>query len=75
MSPGYVFTERNAEAAAADAEAVGVMAGQFAAWAPQFKRPLTGEESISAMLKVLGEKTVEKDGGKFVSHKGNQEWL
>ena len=76
MSPGYVSTERNAEAAGADAEAVGVLAGQFAAYAPSFKRPLTPVESIGQMLKVLAEKIVENGGGgAFVSHLGTQQWL
>lgn len=76
ISPGYVSTERNAEAASSDGQAAGVMAGQFAMYAPDFKRPLTVKESIEDILKVLGEKNVENgDGGAFVSHLGTQQWL
>jgi len=48
----------------------------FAAYAPNFERPATAEESVASVLKVLDEKSVEKgDGGRFVSHYGNQQWL
>ncbi|TAQ90953.1 hypothetical protein B7494_g712 [Chlorociboria aeruginascens] len=50
ISPGFIQTERNAAAAAANQEGVAEMVGKFAAYAPQFKRPLTGEESASAVV-------------------------
>lgn len=52
------------------------MGMKFAKWAPQFTGPLTPEQSIAAVLKVINEKSVENgDGGSFISHWGNKEWL
>jgi NAD(P)-dependent dehydrogenase (short-subunit alcohol dehydrogenase family) len=76
ISPGYVATERNGEAAAGDQEQVMELGKKFAAYAPHFTRPLTTEESVSAIIRVIGEKSVENgDGGTFISHLGNKQWL
>lgn len=76
ISPGVVSTERNQEAATANADSIGAMVHQFAKYAPSFKRLLTTEESVTAMVRVLFEKSVVNgDGGAFVSHLGTQEWL
>ena len=49
---------------------------KFAAYAPHFTRPLTTEESVSSILSVIDQKGVAAgDGGRFVSHLGNQQWL
>ena len=49
---------------------------KFVAYAPHFTKPLTPEESITAVVKVIGEKSLENgDGGSFVSHLGNKQWL
>lgn len=40
-----------------------------------FAGPITAQESIDLMLKVVEQATVEKDGGKFVSQFGNNIWL
>lgn len=49
---------------------------KFAAYAHHFKRPLTTEESVSAIIKVIDEKSVKDgDGGSFISHLGNKQWL
>ena len=42
--------------------------------APDFKGPLTPEESVTAVLKVFNNATID-DSGSFVSHKGNKEWV
>jgi len=48
----------------------------FAKYAPHFERPLTVEESVNAVLSVIASKSLEAgDGGAFVSHLGNQQWL
>jgi hypothetical protein len=76
VSPGFVMTEQNVEAAQKDPEKAMAMGATFAAYAPNFERPATAEESVASVLKVLDEKSVEKgDGGRFVSHYGNQQWL
>lgn len=52
------------------------MGKKFAEWAPHFTGPLTPEQSIDAVLTVIDEKSVENgDGGSFISHWGNKEWL
>lgn len=49
---------------------------KFAAYAPHFKGPMAPEESVNAVLKVVDNASFEKgDGGKYLSHKGNKEWL
>lgn len=41
---------------------------------PELTGPITPEESVIAMRKVIKEITIE-DTGAFISHKGNKEWL
>lgn len=69
-------TERNAEAAEAGGEKAMEMGMKFAVYAPHFTRPLTSEESVDAVLGIIASKSVEKgDGGAFISHLGNKQWL
>jgi NAD(P)-dependent dehydrogenase (short-subunit alcohol dehydrogenase family) len=42
---------------------------------PQWEGPLTPLQSAEAVLKVVKEFTAEKNGGAFVSHHGDQNWL
>jgi hypothetical protein len=42
------------------------MRDKFASYAPHFTRPLTPEESVTAMLKVVEESNVNRDGGKVI---------
>jgi hypothetical protein len=52
------------------------MGMKFATYAPHFTRMLTTEESINAVMNVIDQKSVVAgDGGKFISHLGNQQWL
>lgn len=52
------------------------MGKKFATYAPHFTRPLTPEESVTAVVQVINEKSVENgDGGSFISHLGNRQWL
>lgn len=41
---------------------------------PDFKGPVTPEESVKAVLHVVNEATL-KDTGAFISHHGNKEWV
>jgi len=76
LSPGFVMTEYNVGAAASNPEGVAELGKKLASIAPHFKGPITAEESITAMLKVIGESSVEKgQGGAFISHFGNKQWL
>jgi NAD(P)-dependent dehydrogenase (short-subunit alcohol dehydrogenase family) len=49
---------------------------KFAKYAPHFTGPITPEESVKAVLKVIDNASIEKgDGGAFISHLGNKQWL
>lgn len=53
-----------------------VQLAKFQAYAPNWKGPITPQESVSAVLKVIDNASFQKgDGGKYLSHKGNKEWL
>lgn len=53
-----------------------MLGDKLALYAPHFKRALTPEESVAAMLGVIEEKSVEKgDSGTFISHLGTKQWL
>ncbi|KAJ5535583.1 hypothetical protein N7513_008769 [Penicillium frequentans] len=77
ISPGYVSTERNkVEAAPEDAEKAAMLVGKFVDYAPHFQRPLTPEESVNALLSVMHKASIANgDGGAFISHLGNKQWL
>lgn len=48
----------------------------FAEYAPHFKGASTTEAAVKDILSVMEKSTVENgDGGSFVSHYGNQQWL
>lgn len=54
----------------------GQMLQQFKAYAPNFTKPITPEESVTAVLSVLHNSSIEAgNGGAFVSHYGNKQWL
>ncbi|KAL4861782.1 hypothetical protein BDV12DRAFT_207768 [Aspergillus spectabilis] len=42
---------------------------------PSFKGPRATEDSVRDVLSVIERSTVEKDGGAFISHRGDQQWL
>jgi len=75
LSPGLVDTSEGkpmSEQAVQGAQAMGAL---FQAYAPDFKGPISPERSVEMCLEVIGRATVEKDGGGFVSHFGNKQWL
>ena len=75
LSPGLVDTSEGkpmSEQAIQGAQAMGAL---FQQYAPDFKGPITTEQSVEMCLKVIEDATVEKDGGAFVSHFGNKQWL
>lgn len=75
LSPGLVDTSEGkpmSEQAIQGAQAMGAM---FQEYAPDFKGPITPEQSVEMCLKVIEDATVETYGGAFVSHFGNKQWL
>ncbi|KAL8916072.1 MAG: hypothetical protein Q9208_008726 [Pyrenodesmia sp. 3 TL-2023] len=56
----------------------GMMAlgAKFAAYAPHFTAPIQPDESARQVLKLFKNASLEKgDGGSFISHLGNKQWL
>lgn len=60
----------------AQLETIGKMLMSFQKYAPDFKGPSAPEDSVRDMLKVIEWVSLENgDGGAYLSHKGNQQWL
>lgn len=57
-----------------DSEESQAMSRSFAKVAPDFKGPITPEQSVKMQLEVLNRWTVENTGA-FVSHFGTKQWL
>jgi len=52
------------------------MIAQFADYAPDFKGPITPQESVQQILKVIDNSSPNSGaGGSFVSHLGTKQWL
>ncbi len=65
-------------ALATDAGLEGVMdmMRKFSEYAPSFKGPISPEESVEKVLAVINKASVANgDGGSFVSHFGNKQWI
>ncbi|RYP50201.1 hypothetical protein DL768_004222 [Monosporascus sp. mg162] len=78
ISPGLVDTGKVNPADLPEQKRKGAMAmvAKFAEVAPHFKGPITPEESVRSVLAVIENASVENgDGGSFVSHFGNKQWL
>ncbi|KAI1207831.1 NAD(P)-binding protein [Annulohypoxylon truncatum] len=78
ISPGVVATGLNDTTKLTEKEkrGFGEMVRKFSEYAPQWKGPITPEESVRHILGVVNNASVERgDGGSFVSHYGNKQWL
>ncbi|KAF2219980.1 hypothetical protein BDZ85DRAFT_267912 [Elsinoe ampelina] len=75
MSPGFVDTSEGKVPSKEQIEGMQAMAAKFADYAPDFKGPITPEESVRMVDEVVRGATVESLGGAFVSHHGNKQWL
>jgi hypothetical protein len=52
------------------------MVAAFQVYAPHFTGPISPEESAMAVLSVIDKASIEAgNGGSFVSHFGNKQWL
>ncbi|KAF2098434.1 NAD(P)-binding protein [Rhizodiscina lignyota] len=67
LSPGLVTTSGSDEA-------YKWMTQAFKGYEPNFKGPITTEQSVKAQLKVIDNFTLEQTG-QFLSHLGNKRWL
>lgn len=77
LSPGVVATEGVANAMADEDEAANFaeMGKKFVEYAPDFKGPISVQESVGMCMNVIGKASVETMGGEFVSHRGDKRWL
>jgi hypothetical protein len=91
VSPGLVATAEGAAEGGAGGRVEGGAEGEegtevdragmegmvraFETYAPGFEGPITPAKSVEMVLEVVGKATIEKDGGAFVSHYGNKQWL
>jgi hypothetical protein len=51
------------------------MLSSFKDYAPDFMGPISPQQSVEMTLSVIDKASVDKDGGQFVSHYGNKQWL
>lgn len=57
-------------------QGLGGLMAKFAEYAPNFKGPDTPEQSVTAIRSVIENASIEKgNGGDFLSHFGNKQWL
>lgn len=77
VSPGVVDTSQaGLQLSPAERDVQAAMFAQFAAYAPDFKGPISAAESVDAVLKVVDRASVKGGwGGKAVSHYGTERWL
>ncbi|KAM5343335.1 hypothetical protein ACJ41O_014301 [Fusarium nematophilum] len=76
ISPGVVDTGHYEDMTEEQAKGAAEMLKQFAAYAPDFKGPVTPESSVKDVLSVIRNSSLEAgNGGSFVSHFGNKQWL
>lgn len=76
LSPGFVDTRTDEEGELPDMvkQVYGMLTKRFQSVKPEFERPLRPEESVEAMLNVVGRVGVDRTG-EFLSHNGDQDWL
>ncbi|WYZ44934.1 hypothetical protein EsH8_VIII_000250 [Colletotrichum jinshuiense] len=76
ISPGVIDTGLYDDATEEQRQKGMGMLTKMAKYAPHFTGPSTAESSVKNMLSVIQKASVEAgDGGSFVSHHGNKEWL
>ncbi|KAJ5833246.1 hypothetical protein N7474_001557 [Penicillium riverlandense] len=76
ICPGMVDTGHLADATPEQLKGLEGMLGAFAQYAPSFKGPSPPEAAVKDVISVMSKASVENgDGGSFVSHYGNQQWL
>ncbi|RYP70038.1 hypothetical protein DL771_005729 [Monosporascus sp. 5C6A] len=78
MSPGVVDTGNfNPESLSPEQmEGLQGMFAGFQKYAPHFKGPVPREQAVQDVIKVWENASIEKgDGGAFLSHLGNKQWI
>ncbi|KXX73125.1 hypothetical protein MMYC01_209876 [Madurella mycetomatis] len=76
ICPGMVEAGHYADATPEQSKALEVLLGQFKRYAPHFTAPENPENAVRDVISVWEAASVENgDGGSFVSHHGNKQWL
>lgn len=76
IEPGVVDTGMSSAITDAETGAKAMRMMQlFLQYAPNFKGPTTPDEAVTQLLDVVEKATFERNGGKLVSHFGNDQWL
>ncbi|KAH8887294.1 NAD(P)-binding protein [Thozetella sp. PMI_491] len=76
IAPGLVATRDYSNVPKEMEQPLQALMQKFWAYAPHFAGQASPEESVSNMLEVIEKASVENgDGGTFVSHFGNKQWL
>ncbi|KAI1360735.1 hypothetical protein F5Y08DRAFT_39932 [Xylaria arbuscula] len=76
VCPGLVDTGHFVEPTPEQQARLEGMLTRFSKYAPDFKGPIPPAESVKAVLSVVENSSVEKgDGGRFLSHFGDKQWL
>ncbi|KAL4875388.1 hypothetical protein BJY04DRAFT_232668 [Aspergillus karnatakaensis] len=76
ISPGLVEVGRYVDATPEELQVLGGFAGKLASYAPDFKGPITPEESVRLVRGVWERASIEGGyGGAFISHLGNKQWV
>ncbi|CAI6266492.1 unnamed protein product [Periconia digitata] len=76
LSPGVVNTAVPKQRTPEETKALMELISKVAAYAPEWKGPITPEESVTKMRTVLEQASIEGNyGGSFISHHGNKQWV
>ncbi|KAF2670229.1 NAD(P)-binding protein [Microthyrium microscopicum] len=76
ISPGVVETGQHANATPEQLQKAMAMGGKFVAYAPHFTGPAQPESSVKDVISVYEKASVAAgDGGSFISHLGNKQWI
>ncbi|KAK1752036.1 hypothetical protein QBC47DRAFT_328477 [Echria macrotheca] len=77
ISPGIVDTGSmdGVEMTPEIQEGIAKMGQAAMKYAPEWKGPISPDESVAMVLDVVGHATIENNGGKVVSHLGTKRWL
>ncbi|OTA66013.1 NAD(P)-binding protein [Hypoxylon sp. EC38] len=78
ICPGVVETSGHTDPTVSPRELENLekMMRKFGEYAPHFKGPIMPEESVKCIVNVINNASVERgDGGSFVSHFGNRQWI
>ncbi|KAL2760350.1 hypothetical protein ACRALDRAFT_1067078 [Sodiomyces alcalophilus JCM 7366] len=76
ICPGMVEVGHYKDATPEQLQGVSGLMGKFLEYAPHFKGPDTPEQSAQSVKSVWENASIEKgNGGDFLSHYGNKQWL